>query len=140
MIKYQQANNLYADGKIGDKTWESMWNKAKKDAEKEKAESVPKVEKLKKYEEPEVAENTTAGSRNNRKIFNPSDIFNIGMAYWGLKKKEQEKGNGYNGHIYSPDGYVEQVERDNELRNREEPVTRVPDGMAEYLEFGENYD
>ena len=66
-------------------------NKAKKEAEKEKAESVPKAEEPKKYEEPEVAENTVASGRRNRKRFNPIDIFNIGMTYWGLKKKEQEK-------------------------------------------------
>ncbi len=31
VIKYQQANNLIADGQIGDETWDSMWsNEAKK--------------------------------------------------------------------------------------------------------------
>lgn len=133
VIKYQQDNNLQVDGKIGDETWSSMWNK---EAEKydDMKYDIPKAK------EPEADENTTAGGRSNRKRFNPIDIFNIGMTYWGLKKKEQEKGNGYNGYIYSPDGYVEQVERENALRDREEPVTKVPADMAEYLEFGDKWN
>ena len=65
VIKYQQDNNLQVDGKIGDETWSSMWNKEAEKYNNMKYD-IPKAEDPKKYEEPEVAEHTTAGSSKKK--------------------------------------------------------------------------
>lgn len=49
--------------------------------------------------------------------------------YSGATKKLRQSSGAY-----SPDGYVEKVENDNALRNREEPITGIqaPYDMASY--------
>lgn len=57
------------------------------------------------------------------------NFVNAVIDYSGATKKLRQSSGAY-----SPDGYVEKVENDNALRNREEPITGIQDpyDMASY--------
>ena len=103
VIKYQQANNLTADGKIGDETWNHMWSNYGGSGSTSEHNSYEVVKKNRAYD--------TSGW----------DFINAAIDYSGAMDNLKRS------NIHSPDGYVEQVENENALRNREEPITGVQD-------------
>ena len=112
VIKYQQANNLTADGKIGDETWNHMWSNyggTGNTSEHNRYEVVKTKEKR----------NSTVGG-----------FVSAAIDYSGATDNLKRS------NIHSPDGYVEQVENENALREREEPITGVQDpyDMASYAQ------
>ena len=103
VIKYQLANNLTADGKIGDETWKHMWsNYGGKGNSSE-------------HNDYEVVK--TKDKRNSTVGGFVSAAVDYSGAMDNLKRS----------NIHSPDGYVERAENENAKRNREEPITGVQD-------------
>ena len=111
VIKYQRDNGLTVDGKIGDETWNHMWDNFEKKYSESEQKSYETVKKNRAYD-------TGFG-----------DFVNAVVDYSGATKKLKQSGGAY-----SPDGSVEKAENDNALRNREEPITGVdnPYDMASY--------
>ena len=112
VIKYQKENGLEEDGKIGDETWNHMWsNKG----------GSGNTSEHNRYE--------VVKTNENRK-FNAKDFISAVIDYSGVTDNLKRS------NVYSPDGYVEQVENENALRNREEPITGVQDpyDMASYAQ------
>lgn len=116
VIKYQKENGLEEDGKIGDETWSHMWSN--------------KGGPGNTSEHNRYAERKTGATSHKESKINVPDLFGSLMRYAGTKMDIPES------NIYSPDGYVEQVENENALRNREEPITGVQDpyDMASYAQ------
>ena len=116
LVKYQQANNLTADGKIGDETWSHMWSNS--------------GGSVSTSEHNSYAEMETGATSHKESKRNGPNFFGSLMRYAGTKMDIPES------NIYSPDGYVEKAENENALRDREEPITGVQDpyDMASYAQ------
>lgn len=112
LVKYQQANNLTADGKIGDETWSHMWSNQGGSGN------------TSEHNDYEVAK------KNKKRDTDIWDVINAAVDYSGATDNLKRS------NIHSPDGYVEKVENENALRNREEPITGVQDpyDMASYAQ------
>ena len=129
VIKYQLDNGLEADGKIGDKTWNNMWDNATTGYNGSEHNYYAKNEyNLGEMKIPKGAYN----EKPERKQRGYGSGFDNIMKAAGASGKYYGYGFDYNNPTYSPDGYVEQVESEKALMNREESITEAqePFNMA----------